>query len=127
MWIKNRVYEIKLDAITWANPSPCLLIRISKNSGKILCKKGYFLELMDFLDDKLNYVGDNLKHNFIEPGDKLKLLCFFKGVEAYGKKDGSKISPEEFDIIVENFLDIFLNKKSWVRRIYNYLTIEGQE
>ena len=127
MWIKNRVYEIKLDAITWANPSPCLLIRISKNSGKILCKKGHFSELIDFLDNNFNDGNGNLNHNFIEPEDKLKLLCFFKGVEAYCKKDGSKISTEEFDIIVENFLDMFLNKKSWVRKIYNYLTIEEQK
>lgn len=127
MWIKDRDYEIEFNAITWAEPSPCFLIKIPKNSGKILCKKGHFSELIDFLDNKFNYVDENLNHNFIEPKDKLKLLCFFKGVEAYSKKDGSKISTEEFNIIVENFLDIFLNKKSWVRKIYNYLTIEEQK
>ena len=126
MWLKNMAYEIKIDAITWMEPSPCLLIRVSKNSGKILCKKGHFSELIDFLDNNFGVRDENLNHNFIEQEDRLKLLCFFKGVEAYGKKDGSKISAEEFDIIVENFLDIFLNKKSWVKKVYNYLTTKEQ-
>ena len=67
MWIKNMTYEIKLNEITCAKPSPCLLIRVPRNSGKILCKKGHFSELIDFLDNKFNYDNENLDHNFIEP------------------------------------------------------------
>ena len=127
MWIKDMIYEIKFDAITYLEPSPSFLIRIPENSGEILCRKGHFSELINFLENNFDYSTENLNHNIIESKDKLKLLCFFKGVEAYCKKDGSKISTEEFDIIVENFLDMFINKKSWVRKIYNYLTIEEQK
>lgn len=127
MWVKNDVYEIRLNGCVWWTQKKGLLINIPGNSGQILCQKGSFSELIDFLDDKL--VGDTfyLIHNNILPEDKSKLLSFFKGVEAYGKKDGSKLSIEDLDTISENFTDIFLNKKAWIKRVYNYLTIEEQE
>lgn len=127
MWIKDTVYEIRFNYHTWWSQRKGLLINIQGNSGQILCNKGYFSELIDFLNEK--FVGEtiNLIHNNILPEDKSKLLSFFKGVEAYGKKDGSKLSTEDLDIISENFIDIFLNKKTWVKKVYNYLTIEEQK
>lgn len=127
MWIKNYVYEIRFNLRPWWTQEKGLLINIPSNSGHILCQKGSFSELIDFLNNK--FVGEttNLIHNNILPEDKSKLLAFFKGVEAYGKKDGSKLSTEDLDIISENFTDIFLNKKAWIKRVYNYLTIKEQE
>lgn len=127
MWIKNDVYEILFNRNTWWTRQNGLLINIPSNSGQILCQKGGFSDLIYFLNGKL--VGDTNKlcHNNICPEDKLKLLPFFKGIEAYGKKDGSKLSTEDLDIILENFEDMFLNKRSWIKRLYNYLTIEEQE
>ena len=127
MWIKNNVYAIWFNRHTWWLSKKGLLIETQHNSGQILCQKGSFTELIDFLEGKFIGESDKFNHNKILPDDKLKLLSFFKGVEAYCKKNGSKISTEEFDIILENFLDIFINKKSWVRKVYNYLTIEEQE
>lgn len=124
MWIKSHVYEIQFNSRTWWSLKKGLLINIPKNTGQILCKKGSFSDLIDFLDNK--FIGEtiNFTHNNILPEDKSKLLSFFKGVEAYSKKDGSKLSKEDLDIISENFADIFLNKKAWIKRLYNYLTIE---
>lgn len=132
MWIKNDVYEIHFNRSPWWTKKKGLLINILEYSGQILCQKGSFYELIDFLDDKIhgetidlvNGETINLAYNNILPKDKSKLLSFFKGIEAYGKKDGSKLSTEDLDIISENFADIFLNKKAYVKRVYNYLTKE---
>ena len=126
MWIKDKVYEIRFNGRTWWSTKKGLLIDIPSNSGQILCQKGSFSNLIAFLNDK--FVGEtiDLFYNNILPEDKLKLLSFFKGVEAYGKKDGSKLSTEDLDIILKDFADIFLNKKRWVKKVYNYLTTKEQ-
>lgn len=127
MWIKDNIYEIRFNGMPWWTQKKGLLIYVPGNSGQILCHKGSFSELIDFLDDKIHGETINLIHNNILLEDKLKLLSFFKGVDAYGKKDGSKLSTEDLDIISKDFTDVFLNKKAWVKRVYNYLTIEEQE
>ena len=124
MWINDNVYEIRFNGRPRWTQKKGLLINIPENYGQILCQKGSFTELIYFLDDKIRGITINLTHNDILPEDKLKLLSFFKGVKAYGKKDGSELSTEDLDIISENFVDIFLNKKAWVKRVYNYLTKE---
>lgn len=124
MWIKDNVYEIRFNGRTLWSQRKGLLINVQGNSGQILCQKGCFSDLIGYLDNKFDGETINLIHNIILPEDKSTLLSFFKGVEAYGKKDGSKLSTEDLDIISENFANIFLNKKTWVKKVYNFLTIE---